>query len=100
MGLDLSKPRFGLIPTPSYTLSKPHKCKPPGWLVHFWYWLWREPIKEGSVWRCTCGKVFEYQTVKLHDTAYPGGPVCLLNHLIWMPSNFEAWFSKGGRAEL
>lgn len=95
MGLDRSKPVYGLILTPSEKLAKPHKCNTPGWFTHFWYWLFREPIKENSVWRCECGEVWQWRELSgWHDD---------VKRTIWWHGwsandSIEAWIAAGGRS--
>lgn len=96
MGLDLSKPKYGLITYPSKKPAKPHKCHPPGEFMRFIHWIMGDPIIEHSVWRCSgCMQAWEYQMHKMHDATEFA--VMIVDALIWMPIPIECWLDHGGR---
>ena len=34
----------------------PHRCRPPGW-----WRRWRDGVKGGAIWRCSCGVRYEFR---------------------------------------
>jgi hypothetical protein len=42
-------------PQESRPLGSYHKCKTPRWWVR-----WRTNVRPGSLWRCSCGKVYRW----------------------------------------
>lgn len=37
-------------------LATPHRCRPPGW-----WQRWRDGVKAGAIWRCSCGARYEFR---------------------------------------
>jgi len=52
------KPTYGLLKVKKL---KPHACKTPWALLHFFHWLTFSPIRKGDLWRCKkCDAVYIY----------------------------------------
>lgn len=34
----------------------PHRCNPPGW-----WRRWRDGVKAGAIWQCSCGERYEFR---------------------------------------
>ena len=52
------KPTYGLLKVKKL---KPHVCKTPWALLHFFHWLTFSPIQKGDLWRCKkCDAVHVY----------------------------------------
>src|ERR1700722_18096255 len=74
------KPKHGLI-TVAPPIKHKHKS-PPGFFKRMWLGGCGRPIGEGSVWRCKCGQVFEFQ-FKYERYA-------------WWPAKSSTWVDAGG----
>jgi len=54
------KQEFGLIIAPKAYV---HECRLPRLLFHLWMWMRGQKVENKSLYRCTCGKVFQYIAV-------------------------------------
>jgi hypothetical protein len=84
------KPTFGLIRSNTDTPKPPkkHYCNYPGYLYCIWLkYFCFNPIKNGSLWRCGCGQVFEYVNITFSEGD---------NVDFWNETKSEDWIKAGG----
>jgi hypothetical protein len=71
-------PKHGIIFVPV-----PHKCKPPGFWLRAYYWLHNKPVIAGCLYRCQCGKVWEWWQESS-------------DHCQWTENSISKWKDNGG----
>jgi hypothetical protein len=71
---------------------KTHYCKPPGgyepwWLIRFFLWLAKKPIRFGDYWRCaSCGQAHKLGWFAGYNGHWYG----------WLLITIEEWKNAGG----
>ncbi len=67
-----------------------HICNPPGKIRRIILFFQDRFVRNGSLWRCTCGQVFEW---KILDTYDPNPGI-----YIWQKTSTQEWINAGGFA--
>lgn len=84
-------PQRGLIRAKLERKTRVHTCHPPGEFLRFLHWICFHPIRQFSLWRCECGKVWKWDRIQ--------NPTNFFIDMIWtwVPEKIDRWLDKGGR---
>lgn len=85
----LSKREYGLIvpkAIPDYK-SASHRCNPPSFWTRLYRRFFGTPIREGSLYRCRCGKILVWEFEKQYDM------------WDWNETHPDMWINAGGTIE-
>jgi hypothetical protein len=69
-----------------------HRCAPPGW-----WRRWRDGVEAGAVWRCGCGRRYEYRPWEIMylNVGRPGSD----HHPWWLIGKLESPLPPRSRRE-
>lgn len=86
------KPKMGLIPAKKKAIVKVHQCDLPYLGMFRWFFFWLPTIREGSLFRCSCGEVHKVERIW-----YGNGMDYSGSCLTWIKHPFEVWLEAGGK---